>query len=170
MVALLLILFGVVLRVFPHPANVAPIAALALFGGVYLKPRYAFFVPLGAVVLSDIAIGFDSLASRAMVYGAFMLVSLIGLAVRKRKNAVTVVLGSIGGSLTFYLVTNFAYFYPLSLYPHTLAGVSSSYYNALPFFRYTLLGDLFYVGVFFGVSELALYMGQSKTRPAPAIQ
>ena len=28
---------GVFLRLIPHPANVAPIGAMALFGGMYLK-------------------------------------------------------------------------------------------------------------------------------------
>ncbi|HSX34636.1 MAG TPA: DUF6580 family putative transport protein, partial [Candidatus Saccharimonadales bacterium] len=77
---------------------------------------------------------------------------------RNRKNAATVAGASIGGSAIFYLVTNFAYFYPPTMYPHTAGGVISSYYNALPFFRNTLLGDLFYTGLLFGAYELAKWL------------
>ena len=36
------------------------------------------------------------------------------------------------------------------LYPHTLAGLAESYVAGLPFFRNTLVGDLFFTGVIFG--------------------
>ncbi len=154
MFALLLIVLGVVMRLLPHAANFTPIAAIALFGGVHLKRGYAFFLPLVALIVSDGAIGFDSLESRLTVYGSFLLVGLIGLAIRKRKNIATVLAGSIAGSVIFYLITNFAFFYEPTMYPHTITGVISSYYNALPFFRNTLLGDLFYTGLLFGIYEL----------------
>ena len=155
MLALVLVGLGVVVRLLPHAANVTPIAAIALFGGVYLRRRYALFLPLGALIVSDFAIGFDSLHSRLTVYGSFLLIGLIGLAIRNRRSVAAVLIGSVGGSAIFYLVTNFAFLYSPTMYPHTMAGVMSSYYNALPFFRNMLLGDLFYVGVLFGVYELA---------------
>lgn len=154
MLAILLIILGVVLRLLPHAANFTPIAAIALFGGVYLKRKYALILPLAAIVISDIAIGFDSLQSRLTVYGSFIIIGVIGLAIRKRKRVTTVIAGSVGGSLVFFLVTNFVFFYEPTMYPHTLAGVVSSYYNAIPFFRNTLLGDLFYTGLLFGSYEL----------------
>jgi hypothetical protein len=158
MIALLLVILGAVMRLLPHAANFTPIAAIALFGGMYMRRRYALLVPLAALVASDIFIGFDSLHSRLIVYGSFVLIGLIGLAVRKRKNIATIAAGSIGGSLIFYLITNFAFFYTPTMYPHTLSGVLSSYYRALPFFRNTLLGDLFYTGLLFGLYELARYV------------
>ena len=148
------IFFGAVLRVIPHPANFAPIGAVALFGGVYLNKRYALFLPLAAMIISDFFIGFDSMQSRLMVYGSFLLIGLIGLAIRNRKNIFTVIGGSVLGSTLFYIITNCVIFYSTKMYPHTLAGQLASYTNALPFFRNTLLGDLFYVGVLFGSFEL----------------
>ena len=148
------ILFGALLRVIPHAANFAPIGAVALFGGVYLNKRYALILPLAAMFISDIFIGFDSLQSRLMVYGSFMLIGLLGLAIRNHKNIFTVVGGTLAGSTLFYLITNCVLFYSTKMYPHTLAGQIASYTNALPFFRATLLGDLFYVAVLFGAYEL----------------
>ncbi len=157
MLAALLVILGVVMRLMPHAANFAPVSAIALFGGVYLSRKYALLLPIAALVLSDALIGFDSLESRLTVYGSFLIVGLIGLMIRKNKNILTIAGGAISGSIIFYLITNFAFFYPGTMYPHSLSGVLESYYMGLPFFRNTLLGDLFYSGLLFGVYELALY-------------
>src|SRR3989338_5827517 len=108
MLAYFLVFFAAVLRLVPHPANFAPVAAVALFGAIYLKRKDAVWVPLLAMVLSDIFIGFDSLISRITVYGAFIIIALMGLWVRNHKNFSTVVGGTFLGSLLFYLITNFA--------------------------------------------------------------
>lgn len=42
-VVLLLILIGISLRLLPHFPNFTPVMALALFGGVYLSRKMAFF-------------------------------------------------------------------------------------------------------------------------------
>jgi len=150
------ILFGAVLRVIPHLANFAPIGAVALFGGMYLNKRYALILPIAAMVISDFFLGFDSIESRFMVYGSFLLIGILGLMIRNHKNIFTVIGGSLAGSTLFYLITNCVIFYSTKMYPHTLAGQIASYTNALPFFRATLLGDLFYVGILFGTYELAM--------------
>ena len=154
MLAYFFILFGALLRVIPHAANFAPIGAVALFGGVYLKKQYALAVPLAAMIISDFFIGFDSLQSRLSVYGSFLLIGLIGLAIRNRKNVATVLSGTILGSILFFLITNLVFIYPPNMYPHTWVGQVASYTNALPFFRNTLLSDLFYVAILFGAYEL----------------
>ncbi|MBI2607958.1 MAG: hypothetical protein HYW51_03990 [Candidatus Doudnabacteria bacterium] len=150
----IIILIGALLRVIPHPANFAPIAAIALFGGTYLNKKQALILPLLAMFISDFFIGFDSLQSRIMVYGSFLLIGLIGLAIKKHKNIGTIFGGALFGSVLFYLITNFAFFYSPTMYPHDLTGILSSYINALPFFKNTVLGDLFYVSIFFGAYEL----------------
>jgi hypothetical protein len=43
------------------------------------------------------------------------------------------------------------------MYPKTGAGLAECFLAAIPFFHYTLLGDLFYVGVLFGAFELAKF-------------
>lgn len=166
--AYFLILLGAVLRVLPHPANFAPIAALALFGSVYLPKKQALVLPFMAMVVSDFAIGFDSWTSRLSVYGSFLLIGLIGLWVRNHKNLGTVLGASFLGSLMFYLITNLVIIYPPLMYPHTLAGQIQSYTNGLPFFRNTLVGDLFFTVVFFGAYELVKhYYGYQSKSPNP---
>lgn len=156
MIPYLFILIGAILRVLPHPANFAPIGAIALFGGTYLNKKVALVLPIAAMVVSDFFIGFDSLSSRLTVYGSFLLIGLIGLLVRKRKNVWTILSGSLAGSVIFYLITNFAYLYEPTMYTHNWEGIIASYINAIPFFRNTVLGDLFYTAVFFGTFELVV--------------
>lgn len=160
--AYLFILLGAVLRVIPHPGNFAPIAAIALFGGAYLSRKQAMFVPILAMVISDFFIGFDSWTTRALVYGSFMLTAGIGMWLKNHKNVYTVTGASLISSVTFFLVTNLPFVHPVSLYPYTLEGTLASYTNALPFFKNTVMGDLFYTAVFFGAFEVVRYWVSKK--------
>jgi hypothetical protein len=151
---LFLILLGVFLRLLPHPANVAPITALALFGAVFLPKRFAFIIPLAAVFLSDLFIGFYGM-TMFFVYGSFILSGLIGLYIRTRKSVRMVIGGSLLSSLLFFLITNFGvWINPISFYSKNIEGLLLCYTAALPFFRNTLLGDLFFSGLFFGGYKL----------------
>ncbi len=148
---LLIIGIAVILRLLPHPANMAPIAAMALFGGAYLNKRYALLVPLVALFISDIFLGFHQ--SMVAVYFSFFLTGGIGLYLARHKTPITVIMASLLSSVLFFLITNYNFWYTYSLYPKTLAGLLESYTAALPFFRNTLIGDLLYTGIFFGAYE-----------------
>jgi hypothetical protein len=152
----ILITLGIAARFLPHPANFAPIGAIAIFSGLYLPKKWAIVLPLAAVFFSDIFIGFYSLPIMLSVYGGFVIMGLIGLAVRQNKKLSTVLGGTILGSIIFYLVTNGAVWAFGSLYAHNLAGLMQSYIMAIPFFRNSLLGDLFYTGVLVGAYEAGL--------------
>lgn len=160
---LLLFLLGIAMvsiagRLLPHPPNFAPIAALALFAGVYASKisKWYLVTPLAAMFASDLFLGFYDLRIMAVVYASFFAVGLVGLLVRLFEAKLqTVVLGTIGGSVLFYLTTNFAVWAFSGIYAPTLNGLLLSYYMALPFFKFTLFGDLFYTGLFFGVYEFA---------------
>lgn len=152
--AFLFIAGAAALRLLPHPPNFAPIAALALFGGVYLTRKFALGIPILALLISDIFIGFYTPVVMVSVYGSFVLCGLIGVWLRKRKKWPAVLGGSILGAILFFIITNFAVWAFTPWYVKTLAGLIQCYAMALPFFRNTLLGNVFYVGVFFGAYEL----------------
>jgi hypothetical protein len=64
---------------------------------------------------------------------------------------------AVGGSLLFFLLTNFAVWLtatesmpPPYQYPKTLVGLLECYGMAMPFLRNSMLGDLYYVMVLFG--------------------
>jgi hypothetical protein len=141
-------------RLLPHPANVAPIAAIALFSGAQFERKWlAFIVPLAALLISDAIIGFYP--QMYVTYAAFALVTCIGFALQGRQRPLPIAVATLSGSLLFFLVTNFALWSGYDLYPHTLAGVTEGYFAALPFFQHTLLGDAFYAVLLFGGFALA---------------
>lgn len=145
---LVIILLAVILRLIPHPPNFAPIGAMALFGGAYLDKKYALAVPLLAMFISDIFLGFHS--TMLFVYGSFLITGIIGiLLLSKRKNFKNIIFASLISSLVFYIITNFGVWLVTNLYPKTIYGLLESYIMAIPFFRNTMLGDLFYNGIFF---------------------
>lgn len=150
----LFVFAGVFLRLVPHPANFAPIGALALFSGVYLSARLALFVPILAMLISDFFLGFYEWQVGLAVYTCFLFSILLGLIIKKHKKWYTITGGALVGSLVFFLVTNFAVFIFTPWYHKSLAGFLRCYFLALPFFKNTLLGDLFYAGLFFGIYEL----------------
>ena len=62
---------------------------------------------------------------------------------------------SLGASVWFFLATNFAHWVFYDMYAKTAAGLLQCYAAALPFFRYTLAGDLGFACLLFGGYALA---------------
>ncbi len=160
--AVLLILIGVGLRLIPHPPNFAPIGALALFGGVYLSRKTALILPLAAMVISDIFIGYYEIKLMIFVYGSFLICVALGFWLKRHKKWQTILGSSILSALIFFLLTNFAVWAFTPWYAKTFSGIIQCYLMALPFFKNTLLGDLFYVTVFFGAYEMARFLIREK--------
>ncbi len=150
------------MRLLPHPPNMTPIAAMALFGGAYFTTkRTAFLVPLAAMYLSDLALGFFihdfGLFHWFMpfVYASFVMTVCLGLLVRHRLTPLTIGGAALMSSVLFFIVTNFGVWLVGNFYPKTVAGLVSCYVAAIPFFRNTLVGDAAYTLVLFGSFALA---------------
>ena len=154
----IIVIVSISTRLLPHPPNFAPIAALALFSGVYAAKvsKWFLLLPLIAVFISDLMLGFYDWGVMAAVYGSFAFIGLLGLLLQKRKSVGTVTLAALGGSLLFFLGTNFAVFAFTNYYSPNIEGLLLSYIMALPFLKFTIAGDLFYAAVFFGTYEFAL--------------
>lgn len=150
----ILLIVGVAYRFFPHPPNFAPVAAIALFSGFFFR-RYFILIPLAIMLVSDIFIGTYDWKLMAVVYSSFALIGLLGILLRKNKSVLSLVGYSLLGSILFFVLTNFAVWFFASWYAHDLSGLLNCYTLAIPFFKNTLAGDLFYTSVIFGVYELA---------------
>ena len=163
-----LILLAVLSRLVPHPVNVAPITALALFGGVYLDKKHTFLVPLAAMLIADYFIGFY--AGIAWVYAGFVLIGFLGLWLRDHRSLGNTAGASLAGSVIFFVVSNFGTWITGQVgYPLNVAGLIECYTAAIPFFRNTVAGDMAYVAALFGIYELAsryLPMLARERRPA----
>lgn len=158
------IALGTLSRLVPHPANFAPIAALALFGGAHLRRRDAIFVPLAALLISDYLISGFYGPTMFYVYGSFILIGLIGLWIKNRQSPFTILSSALLSSILFFVITNFGV-WAQGWYGISFAGLVACYTAAIPFFRNTILGDMFYTTLFFGGFELAKYL---RTRLAPS--
>ena len=135
------IVMAFLFRLLPHIPNVTPITAVALFSGVYFtNKKYAFIIPLTAMLLSDMVLGFSSIS--LFVYAAFILVGFIGIA-SKKMTVKTILLSSI----SFFVITNFGVW--LLAYPKSLNGLLECYTLAIPFFRNSLIGDFVFSGILY---------------------
>lgn len=135
-IILLFVVFAVLFRVIPHPPNFVPITALALFGASTFKNKWiGLTIPLLAMAVSDLFLGFYSIS--VYVYLSFFAISLLGR-YWKQIGIKNVFLSS----LLFFIVTNFGVW--LMGYPKTLEGFIMCYTLAVPFFGYSLMGDLFF--------------------------
>lgn len=164
--AILLIAFS---RLLPHPWNFAPVTASAIFGGMYLSKKWAFIIPLGSMLVADLFLGF-SLTDVPFVYGSIALSALIGgwIGAKREQKAVfitSLLFGTLSSSVLFYVVTNFGSWLTLSMYSKDLTGLMQSYVMAIPFFKNSLAGDLFFVSVFVIVYELAVRFTARYSKP-----
>lgn len=164
-----LIVFAALSRLLPHAYNFTPIGAIALFGAAYfVKKRWAFIIPVAALWISDLILnnfvyasyyeGFTLFSSGFLyIYGAFALVVILGIYLFDKITVPRVLSGAIGGSLIFFIVSNFGVWLSSPMYPLTLEGLVLCYTAAIPFFHYTLAGNLVYCGVLFGGFEYLRY-------------
>ena len=151
-----LILLGVAGRVIPHPDNFTPLMAVALFGGATLSARWAYAVPLVALVASDLVLGQAFDAMSVVVYGCFLASVGLGHLMGRHRTWTRTGVAALGASLLFYVATNFAvWLLPNELYPHTVQGLLQSYVMGIPFFGNALAGDLFWTALLFGLYDAA---------------
>ena len=147
--ALSLIAMAAFARLIPHPANVTPIVAMALFSGSALGRRtFAILIPLAALLVSDLALGVHN--QIFSVYGSIVLVSFIGFWLAEKRTLGRVMGASVASSTLFFVMTNFTVWLSGEMYAKTGEGLLACYTLALPFYRNGLLGDLAFSGAMFG--------------------
>jgi hypothetical protein len=166
-------------RLMPHPWNFAPITAIAVFGAVRFRSRWAAgAAPLLALLLTDliqeVLFRYGLAPYRGLyggmwvTYGTTALIALMARFARGSHNPVVIAGTTLAGSCVFYLVTNFAVWAGGGTYPHTAEGLAACYAMALPFFGTAVLGDLFYAGALFGGLALAERYVPAVRERAPA--
>ncbi|RMG58982.1 MAG: hypothetical protein D6717_02095 [Gammaproteobacteria bacterium] len=149
MTLVMIVLAAALMRILPHPPNVTPVAAMALFAGAHFADRkLALVVPLLAMLMSDLVLGLHQ--TLLFVYLGVALTVLIGTTLRGRARPLPAMGAALLASVLFFLLTNFGVWLTGTLYPHTVQGLFAAYTAGLPFFRNSLLGDLFWTAVLFG--------------------
>ncbi len=150
------VLIGGLTRLIPHAPNFTAVGSASLFAGAHLKTRYSLLIPLIIMLATDLFIGFYEFFVMVSVYACFLFSWMLGVWLRKDARWSKIVISSLSSSFVFFAVTNLAVWAFTEMYPKNFSGLLSCYAFALPFFKNTLLGDLFYSGAFFGIYKLAV--------------
>ena len=145
--------------------NFAPVAGLSLFAGFFFRNRlWAASAPLVVMTVADRSLGGYHPVVMFAVYAGLVLPVFFGAPIRQRfakaarwPQRATAVGGLFGyalfGSVIFFLVSNFAC-WTIGMYSMTWSGLTECYWQALPFFRYTLMGDISFAAAFFAAYYL----------------
>ncbi|MDW8273175.1 MAG: DUF6580 family putative transport protein [Chitinophagales bacterium] len=163
----LLIFVAAFSRILPHMPNFSPLGAIGLFGAAYFTRRWqAFLVPILATWLSDLYINnviyneyypnftwfYEGFYWQ---YGSYVLITLCGIFIFKKVSPLRVLVGALAATVIFFIVSNFGCWLGSSMYPQNMQGLMMCYVAGLPFLKGTLLGNLFYSMVLFGLFWLA---------------
>ena len=130
-------------RLIPHPPNFTPILGMAVFSGAIINKKIvAYLVPLAAMLLSDLYLGFHS--GMPIIYFTLVICVLIGTFIESRVTILNSILGITAGVLVFYLITNFTVWYGSGMYENSFSGLITCYVMGLPFLQNTFISSLIY--------------------------
>lgn len=141
-------LVGAMGRFLPHPPNVTPLTAMALFAGAQFPAPVAMLLGVGALLVGDVALGWGP--QNLMGYPSMVLTVLLGLWLRRRRRPLPLAGAALAGSTLFFLLSNFGVWLEGLLYPRTWAGLVACYVAGIPFYRQQVVGDLAYTALLFG--------------------
>lgn len=130
---------GVLGRLVPHLPNATPINAVSLAASRSLGRFWAVAIPLAAVFVSDVIIGFYNWAVLVSVYASFAVIGLLNAYLPRSTSA-----SALRGPLLFFIVTNFAVWMSSTWYDKSLEGLLVCYSLGLPFLASMLVGDVVY--------------------------
>jgi hypothetical protein len=162
MLAYLFVLLAIISRFLPHPdgwVQFTPLGAALLYFGARASVK-RMWIPLLALVAADIYLtkvsyGYPITADHFVTWAWYAGVILLGSVFLSRQvSALRVIAGSLSASIAFFIVSNFAVWAVWSMYPKTLAGLTTAYVAAIPFFRNQTIADLVGSAALFGIGAL----------------
>jgi hypothetical protein len=171
MLAYLFVIFAVLARMpfMPHPWNFTPVAAALLYFGAR-GSRRQLWVPFALLAASDVILtkfvySYVFSWDHFVTWGWYAAILWLGTGLRENSNWIRVGGAAVASSVSFFVVSNFAVWaYWGDMYPRTMSGLMTCYAAGLPFFRRTLVGDLLFTAVMFGVPALAAAVSHSTSK------
>ena len=166
-IIIFLILIACFSRIIPHIPNFTPLGAVALFGASYFKNKiHAFIIPIASLWISDLIINnyvikgfyeefvwlYDGFLFQ---YISFIVITYFGIITLKKINYFKIFGIAVTSSIIFFLITNFGVWLTSNFYPKNILGIITCYTAALPFYKGTLSGFLFYSMFLFGTYDLS---------------
>jgi hypothetical protein len=161
----ILIAITVIVKVICAPqinlSGFSSVIAIALFAGITTKDKTkAFLLPLIALFLSDVFLqGLHALnlfpysgfySGQIINYALFILITLIGIALRNYKT-VGIFGAAVIGPTVFFLLSNFIVWKTQGAamgYSNDMNGLMQSYAFGLPFYRNSLIATIVFLPAF----------------------
>src|SRR5262245_41802531 len=147
----------------PFLWNFTPALAMLIFGvASSRRPEFGLAAPFAMLVATDYVLHVTGMAAtspfdRAVVYGAYLLLGLLGLLLKHQRTWGRFALVCRAGPVGFFLLTSLGVWIsadatlpPPHGYPKTLAGLVTCYAQALPFLRNDLIGTTLFAAALFG--------------------
>jgi len=133
-----------------------PTAAAALFAGFYFsRLAIAAMVPVAILVISDLLLpAYNSVPVMIATYVVMTMPVFLGRMMRGEDRFGAIAwksaLCGLLPATAFFVISNFAVWAFQSDYEKSLAGLAECYVAAVPFYRWMLTGDIFYIAVLGG--------------------
>jgi hypothetical protein len=140
--------------------NLAPLGAISIYAGSRLPRRWAWVVPVAAMLISDVYLDQERYRpafelTRWTIYATFAVTTLLGpLANWPKFGRWLLPVLSVTGSTLFFVTSNLATWGEGLLYPTTVAGLIACFVAAIPFFGNTIAADLIGTAVLFGLGPV----------------
>ena len=160
MLAYLFVIFAaaVHIRFVALPFSFTPVVAALLYFGARM-PRKQMWVPVAMLAASDIYLtrvtyGYPLTADHFVTWAWYAAMVLLGGVLIKGFSPLRIGASTLIGSVSFFLISNFAVWVVWNMYPKTLTGLALCYVAGLPFFRNAVISDLLFSAAFFGIGYL----------------
>ena len=173
--AYLFVLFAVAVRLAipfmqTHPWHFTPVAASLLFFGAR-GSRRQLWIPVTLLALSDVVLSkfvyhYAVDASQLVSWAWYVAIVLLGTRLRNNEKPLWIGGAALASPVSFFLISNFAAWATMAMYPKTFAGLMTSYTLGLPFFKNDLVGTLFFSAVFFSVPVVLRLPEAVRHKPA----
>jgi hypothetical protein len=163
MLAYLFIVFAVAIRFLPHPWSFTPVVGALLFFGAR-GSRRQLWIPLALLAVSDVSLNkfvynYPLSWDIGVTWMWYAAILWLGTNLRENTKPLRVIAAALASSTSFFLLSNFAVWAGGTMYPHTWAGLMTSYTLGLPFFRPAIEGDLLFTAAMFATPGLLYVLG-----------
>lgn len=153
------VLIAIAVRFMPHPLAFTPVMAALLYFGAR-GSRRQLWIPLALLAASDVVLtkivySYQFSWDHFVTWAWYAAILWLGTSLRESTSALRIAVSALAGSVSFFVVSNFAVWAAWNMYPKTGAGLITCYAAALPFFRRGFEGDMLFTAVIFGLPVAA---------------
>jgi hypothetical protein len=162
MFAYLLMLVAVLSRLLPHAGwfNFTAVGGALLYFGARRSWR-EMLAPLAVLMATDYYLTVYAYhysfrwQGYVTTWAWYLMAMALGqILLRSKTTLVRVASGALLGPTSFFVLSNYAVWVGSGMYPRTMAGLSTCYVAALPFYRNDLLSTAIVAGLAFGIPVL----------------